>query len=39
VVGAGLTVPIILIDAAVVAEIVRAGIDALDRGQSERRSR
>jgi glutamate transport system permease protein len=30
-----LTVPIILINAAVIAEIVRAGIRALDRGQSE----
>jgi glutamate transport system permease protein len=30
-----LTVPIILINAAVIAEIVRAGINALDRGQTE----
>ncbi|MET0693033.1 MAG: amino acid ABC transporter permease [Propionibacteriaceae bacterium] len=30
-----LTVPIILINAAVIAEIVRAGIRALDRGQTE----
>lgn len=30
-----LTVPIILINAAVIAEIVRAGIRSLDRGQSE----
>lgn len=30
-----LTVPIILINAAVIAEIVRAGIKALDRGQTE----
>jgi glutamate transport system permease protein len=34
-----LTVPIILINAAVIAEIVRAGIWALDRGQTERRWR
>ena len=32
---AKLTIPIILINAAVVAEIVRAGINALDRGQTE----
>jgi len=32
---AKLTVPIILINAAVIAEIIRAGIRALDRGQSE----
>ena len=30
-----LTVPIILVNAAVIAEIVRAGINALDRGQTE----
>jgi glutamate transport system permease protein len=30
-----LTIPIILINAAVIAEIVRAGIRALDRGQTE----
>ncbi|MGI8457973.1 MAG: amino acid ABC transporter permease [Propionibacteriaceae bacterium] len=30
-----LTVPIILVNAAVIAEIVRAGINALDHGQSE----
>jgi len=30
-----LTVPIVLINAAVIAEIVRAGIQALDRGQTE----
>lgn len=30
-----LTVPIVLINAAVIAEIVRAGIRALDRGQTE----
>ena len=30
-----LTVPIIMINAAVIAELVRAGINALDRGQRE----